>query len=488
VLVATSVNVVLVFVCATSLTILLPEVARDFRATPAQSTWFLLAYQLVMTSLIVVFGRLSDIFGRKRIYIAGVVVFLLGSLAAGLTTDAGAFVAARLVQGVGAAAIITNTTAILTDVFPAAALPTALGMNSAAAAVGQVLGPVVGGVTAHLADWRWIFLVSGPLALVSLLVSWRLVPGRAGTGRDRVDVGGALTLTGSLSLFVSGMSFGSQTGWSSPWSAALVAGSVVLLGVFVTIQARVSSPLVDLALFRVPRLGRRYLAVLLSGFSQYAVILLLSTYLQATAGYDAFDVAMLVIVSPLSTIVAAQVAGRLVGRVRVARLAMAGMMLIAVAAASLAVFVHVDALPVGAHVSLVLLGLGIGAFMTPNTSLIMLITPLHRRGVSNGIRSTMLNTGYLLTTAVALQVSTALLGTDARRAVFAGDFPLAGAQELAFRHGVELALGVLVVTAVAGVVCSGGKAAPSAPRAEDDGEPDAVGGAGGRGTPVAARA
>ncbi|WP_069385910.1 MFS transporter [Cellulosimicrobium cellulans] len=463
VLVATSVNVVLVFVGATSLTILLPQVSREFGASPAETTWFILAYQLVMTALIIVFGRLSDIFGRKRIYVVGVLVFLVGSLAAGLVQGAGAFVVARLVQGVGAAAIITNTTAILTDVFPRERLPAALGMNATSAAFGQALGPVVGGLASELADWRVIFLVSGPVALLSLLVSLRLVPGRPGTGRERVDVVGSLTLVSSLSLFVAGMSAGSAAGWSGPTAPLLVGGALVLLAVFVGTQTRVASPLVDLSLFRVPRLGRRYAAVFVSGFSQYAVILLLSTHLQATQGASAFEVATMVVVAPLSTIVAAQVAGRLVGRVPVARLAVAGMVMIVVAAASLAVAVRTDTVAVGAYVSLALLGLGIGTFMTPNTSLIMLITPTNRRGVSNGIRSTLLNAGFLVTTAVALAVSTAPLSADARRAVYAGDFPLPGAEADHFAVGVQLALLVLVVSGVVGAVLSGGRgAAPSA--------------------------
>lgn len=457
VLVATSVNVVLVFVGATSLTILLPQVSRDFGASPAETTWFILAYQLVMTALIIVFGRLSDIFGRKRIYVVGVLVFLVGSLAAGLVQDAGPFVGARLVQGVGAAAIITNTTAILTDVFPRERLPTALGMNATSAAFGQALGPVVGGVAAELADWRAIYLVSGPLALLSLLVSLRLVPGRPGTGRERVDVVGAIALVSSLSLFVAGMSVGSASGWAGPTAPLLLGAAVLVLGTFVWLQARVASPLVDLSLFRVPRLGRRYAAVFVSGFSQYAVILLLSTHLQATEGASAFDVAMMVVVAPSATIVAAQVAGRLVGRVPVARLAVAGMVMIVVAAATLAVAVRTDTLAVGAYVSLALLGLGIGTFMTPNTSLIMLITPTNRRGVSNGIRSTMLNAGYLVTTAVSLAISTALLTPDGRRAVYAGDFPLTGADGGHFATGVQLALLVLVVSGVLGALLSGGQ-------------------------------
>lgn len=464
VLLATSVNVVLVFISATSLTVLLPQVAREFSATPSQTTWFILSYQLVMTALIIVFGRLSDILGRKRIYVLGVSVFALGALGAGLVATPTLFVVARLVQGVGAAAIITNTTAILTDVFPASRLPVALGTNAAVAAFGQALGPVVGGIAGELAHWQAIFLASGPLALLSLLVSWRLIPGRPGTGRERFDVLGAFGLATSLSLFVTGMSLGSASGWSGPWAPLLLVGSALVMVAFVWTQGHVAAPLVDLSLFRIPRLARRYAAVFAVGFSQYAVILLLSNYLQATQGASPFDVAMMVIVSPCATVVAAQVAGRLVGRVRVARLAIAGAVMIVLAAGVLAYSIHVGELTAGPYVSLVLLGLGIGTFMTPNTSLIMAITPLNRRGVSNGIRSTMLNAGFLATTAVALAISAAPLSDAARHAVYAGAFPLPVSDAADFAVGVQVALLALVVTGLASALLSGGGAPTTATR------------------------
>jgi len=457
VLAATSVNVVLVFVSATALTVLLPQVSRSFAATPTQTTWFILSYQLVMTALIIVFGRLSDLLGRKRIYVLGVTIFMVGALGAGLSTSPALFICARLVQGVGAAAIITNTTAILTDVFPAERLPVALGTNAAVAAFGQALGPVVGGFAGEFSDWRVIFLISGPLALVSLLVSWRLVPGRAGTGRERFDGVGALGLAASLSLFVAGMSLGSGSGWSDPWPVLLLVGSVVLMALFLWSQSVVSAPLVDLTLFRVPRLARRYAAVFAIGFSHYAVILLLSNYLQATQGASPFEVATMVIVSPCMTMIAAQLAGRLVGRVPVARLAGAGAVMITLASATLVVAIHTGELAVTPYVSLAMLGLGIGTFMTPNTSAIMAITPINRRGVSNGIRSTMLNAGYLVTTAVALAVSAAPLSGYARHAVYSGSYPLASTDAADFTVGVQLALAVLVVSGLLSAVLSGGR-------------------------------
>lgn len=450
VLVATSLNVVLVFVNATSLIIIMPVVANDYQATPTQATWFILAYQLVLTALIIVFGRLADIFGRKALYVFGVGLFALASLIAGIVVTVDLFVVARLLQGLGAAAVISNTTAILTDVFPSEKMPAALGMNATSAALGQVLGPVVGGVTSEYFSWRLIFTVSAVLAVLSLLVSWRLIPGRPGTGREKVDLIGATLLTASLGVFVAGMADASSTGWATPRGPLLILAAAAVMGLFLYVQARRKAPLVDLALFRVPKLARRYSAVFLCGFSHYAVILLLSIYLQAVENLSAFEVSLIAIASPLATMLAAQCAGRMVGKLPTGLLASAGMAMIAAASGLLILLLQFGAVQGYAYAALILLGLGIGLFMTPNTSLIMYITPVDQRGVSNGIRSTALNLGFLTTTAVALAAATAFLEPISRSAIYAGEYPLAQQAHPDFIMGLQLAFAILVTMALIG--------------------------------------
>ncbi|WP_147104082.1 MFS transporter [Nesterenkonia populi] len=452
VLIATSVNVILVFVNATSLIIVMPVVANDFQASPAQSTWFILAYQLVLTAFIVVFGRLADIFGRKALYVFGVGVFAVSSVVAGVVGNVDLFVLARLVQGLGAAAIISNTTAILTDVFPQGKMPMALGMNATSAALGQVLGPVVGGITTEYFSWRWIFIASSALTVFSLLLSWKLVPGRTGRGRDKFDVFGSVLLISSLGAFVAGMADGSATGWSSAQGPILIMVAVALMVAFIYTQAKRSTPLVDLSLFRIPKLGRRYTAVFLCGFSHYAVILLLSIYLQAVEELSAFEVSLIAIASPLATMAAAQCAGRLVGKVSTGFLASLGMALVSTASLTLIVLLQLGHLGGYTYIALVALGLGIGLFMTPNTSLIMYITPVERRGVSNGIRSTALNLGFLTTTAVSLASATLFLSPGARAAIYAGEYPLPSSVHPDFVLGLQAAFALLALTALIGAV------------------------------------
>lgn len=453
VLTATSLNVVLVFICVSSINVMLPAVSSEFSATPTATTWFVLSYQLVMTALIVVVGRAADIVGRKRLYIVGVVVFAAGSLLAGAAPTAELFVAARLVQGVGAASIVANTTAILTDIFPPVSLSTALGLNATSAALGQMLGPVAGGVFAHIDGWRLIFLGSAVLSLLSMVISAKIIPTKAGPPiQERMDYLGALVFAGALCLFVSAMSLGPASGWTSPWDYVMLLGSVLLAAAFILGQRRVRQPLVDFSLFRVPALRAGYIAVFLAGFSHYAVILLVSQYLQGVKSLDPVAVSAMVAVAPLATMCAALLAGRLSKTIPVGKMTSAGMIMIFSAPVSLVVLIHLDAVTTFGYLSFAVMGLGIGVFMTPNTSSIMSVTPPERRGVSNAVRSTMLNLSSLMTTAIGLAVSTVLLAPSGRSAVYSGTFPLGGAHMGTFTTGIQLALGVMAGSALLGLV------------------------------------
>lgn len=464
ILLATSLNVVLVFICASSITVILPTLSNDFAATPAESTWFVLSYLMVMTALIIVVGRAADIVGRKRLYIVGVAVFAVGSALSGAAGGAEVFIAARLIQGVGAAAIVANTTAILTDVFRPAALSVALGLNATSAALGQVLGPLIGGVLAQFDGWRFIFWGAAALSLLSLAVSVGLIPAVEKKPHERMDYVGAIIFAAALALFVSAMSLGPASAWSNPWDYAMILGSLILAGVFTFAQRRVREPLVDFNLFRVPGLRAGYVSVFLAGFSHFAVILLLSQYLQGVESAEPIDVSLLVASSPFATMCAAVLAGRLARTVPVRLLTSVGMVCIGMAPLSLIVLIQYDAVLDFGYLSFVSMGLGIGLFMTPNTSSIMALSPSARRGISNAVRSTMLNLSMLMTNAIGLALSTMFLPQSGRTAVYAGNFPVLGAHAGAFTTGIQVALGVMGISALAGlIVCLRRKDIPSNP-------------------------
>jgi EmrB/QacA subfamily drug resistance transporter len=456
ILFATSLSVILVFINSSGLAIALPNLSRELDATASETTWVLLSYMLSTTTLILVFGRVTDIVGRRRLYILGIVLFMIATLACGLATDAVFLIVMRFVQGIGAAAIITNTTALLTDVFPPRILSSALGINASIAAVGQVLGPLVGGLVTDLFDWRWIFLGGLPISLLGLIWSLRLIPDQPPRNPgERMDYPGSVLSVLAISLLVFGVSLGGSLGWSSP----VVIGSFVAAGLviiaFIVLQNRKLHPLIDISLFKDRVVSSLYISGFFNAISNYAIVLLASLYLQGVQGLSAIDAGVRILPVPIGTMVAAAVAGRLARTINPRWLTSSGMLLVSIGALLFAANLREDTPYIAIAVPLLLVGIGVGTFMTPNTTALMARVPSTRRGIANAIRSTLQNAGYLFSTALALAIATGSLTGAQQLAAYKGTlFGMKSHDLAAFVSGVNSALVLFGILALVGAIVS----------------------------------
>jgi EmrB/QacA subfamily drug resistance transporter len=447
---------VLVFINSSALVIALPDVTRDLGASTIQSTWFLLSYMLTTTTLILVFGRVADLLGRRTLYISGIVVFLVASVACGLAPDPVVLIIARLVQGVGAASIVTNTTALLTDAFPARTLSLGLGLNATVAAVGQTLGPLVGGIVTDLVGWRWIFLGGVPLGVLGLVWSLRHIPRRSTAHPgERLDAVGSVLSIAAIGALVMTVSLGGSDGWTSPAVLAAAAVAVLAGATFLWSQRIVRHPLVDLGIFDDRGTITLYASAFLCAVSSYAIVLLASLYFQAVQGASALEAALGVLPSPVGTMVAASAAGLLSRRIPQHWLSTGGLALIAAGAGLFAITLQSAAgYPIVA-LALLSVGTGIGLYMTPSTSALMARVPERRRGIANAIRAALQNAGYLLSTTLALVVATG--GLTAAQQLAAHDGSLVHMPEhdvQAFVTGVRTAVLVFTGIALAGALVS----------------------------------
>ncbi|WP_432563636.1 MFS transporter [Kineococcus sp. SYSU DK003] len=448
---ATSTGVVAVFLNISGVNVALPTIARELGASAAQSSWILLSYMLVTTVLVLAIGRLADIVGRRPLYVGGYVVFTLATAVCALSPAPEVLIAARTVQGVGAAALVTNTTALLTDSFPSGSLGRGLGLNATVAAVTQAVGPLAGGAATSWLGWRGTFLVTLPICLLGLIWSVLVVPrtpARRGP-RERFDVGGALLSTVALAATLLALSPDvlAEMGLSGSGPVFGAVASLVWV-VFVAWQRRRASPLVDLAVLVHRMRGPLYAAVLLNAAAQYAVVVLVSLVLQSTGRVDALAAGLLVSPLAVGTTLGAVVAGNLVGRLPARTLVTSGSAAVLAGTVLLAVVLSPDGSYWPVLVGLFAVGTGTGLFMTPGTSLLMLTVPATQRGIANGVRSALQNVGFLLSTAVALGVATSGLSGSARADAYAGALSAAPAQLGAFADGVRAALVVLAVIAL----------------------------------------
>ncbi|MFD4522935.1 MFS transporter [Streptomyces sp. NPDC058470] len=458
---ATAVGVVAVFLNMSGLTVALPTIARELGAGPGQADWILLGYMLVTTALILVFGRIADIVGRRRLYLAGLLVFTAATGLAAVSPSAEFLIAARVVQAVGAAAVITNNTALLTDVFPARTLGRALGWNVTVASVAQVAGPVVGGAATELLGWRGLFVVCVPIGLIAIVASALVVPPSDAIGarrscrvREPFDLSGALLSMAMLTALVLALTpsaTATVAGWM-PWVCG--GAAVALFAVFVVVQKRRSHPLVDVALLRTRAISLVFAAVLAHAVSTYAVVLLASLHEQAAGGVTALKAGVLVTPVAVGTLITSAVAGPLLGRFTPRALATAGLTTTACGLLGFSLTLSTTAVPFRSVAPfLFLIGAGTGLFMTPSTSALMLSVPADRRGMANGLRSTTQNVGYLLSTALALAFTTTGLSEPARQAAYEGTLNVLASGELSqFVANIRVTGLVLTGIAVTGAV------------------------------------
>lgn len=471
---ATAVGVVAVFLNMSGLTVALPTITRELGAGPGQAGWILLGYMLVTTALILVFGRIADIVGRRRLYLAGLVVFTAATGLAAVSPSAEFLIAARVVQAVGAAAVITNNTALLADVFPARILGRALGWNVTVASVAQVAGPVVGGAATELLGPLGLFVVCVPIGLIAIVASALVIPPsgarRARGVREPFDLPGALLSMALLTALVLALTPGATAtfaGWL-PWVCG--GAAVALSAVFVVVQTRRSHPLVDVALLRTRAISLVLAAVLAHAVSTYAVVLLASLHEQAAGGATPLEAGVLVTPVAVGTLITSAVAGSLFGRFTPRVLTTAGLTMTACGLLGFSLTLSTTAVPFSAVAPfLFLVGAGTGLFMTPSTSALMLSVPADRRGIANGLRSTTQNVGYLLSTALALAFTTAGLSEPARQAAYEGTLNVLASGELSrFVANIRVTGFVLTGIAVAGaVICLAFPASLRTPRTAD---------------------
>lgn len=459
VLSVTSLGVLLTGLNTSTLTVALPVVSRHFRATATQASWLLLSYMLVTTVLILSFGRVADIVGRRQMYVGGLGLFTLASLLAGFSPNATVLVGVRAVQAIGAAAIITNTTAILTDAFPVRQLTLALGLNVTVVSAAQVLGPLVGGFVATTAGWRAVFWFNVPVGVAGLV--WASLVLRRSYGSEGTRRGESFDLLGAvLSFLVIGalvltLSEGGAIGWAS-WPVFVgVACFVVFTPLFVWTQLRRIHPLVDLSLLADRQRAMAYLANLLLSVARFAIVLLASLYVQAARGTDSFHAGLQVLPVAFGMMIASPVAGRLAVRVPARVLSTVGLAVVAAALAALAVVISPEMGYPALTGILLVIGLGSGFFLSPNTSSIMASVPADRRGIANGMRSTLQNAGYVSSTALTLAIVTGPLRPEEKSAAYAGELSrLPGADLDAFTGGYRIALLLLATLTAAGAAVS----------------------------------
>jgi EmrB/QacA subfamily drug resistance transporter len=377
----------------------LPAIGRAFHTAVDNTEWVLIAYMLVTSSTLVLFGRLGDLWGQKRVYTVGFAIFGASSIACAFAPSFAALVAARAVQGLGSAMLMSSSPAIITDVFPGKERGRAIGLNGAAVAVGLSAGPLLGGFIVTYWDWRWIFLINVPIAIVSLALS-AFVLRREERRRERFDLAGAGIAFTTLFALSLALSRAHVWGWAS--APVFVSLSYAALGtaLFLYVERRAAAPMLDLTLFRDRTFGFSVLAATLYFCAMYCVVFTIPLSAQTALGMNGLQAGLLLLPISVLNVVLAPLAGAVSDRVPARYVSTAGAICFLAGSVLLVLQPdHPQLWPL--YAALLIAGAGTAVFSQPNNSTIMGHAPPNRRGIAAGILATARTTGQLLGVSIA---------------------------------------------------------------------------------------
>src|SRR5947209_4719249 len=336
-------------------------------------------------------GRLSDQFGRKKAYIGGFVVLAAASLGAGFAGDGTELILWRILQGVGGAFLFANASALVTDAFPREQLGVAMGTNTMVAAVGLVLGPVLGGVLVSI-SWHWVFWFNVPLALGGTLWGAAVLHELAKPDRVRgLDLVGTATFVAGLTGLVLGVSRGGISGWSDPVVVTGLVVAAILLPAFVLIERNARAPMLDLAIFRNRMFSAATGAAFINGLSRFALMFLFVFYFQGAQGDDPITAGIKLAPMAIGMLISSPAAGMWADRHGSRVLAAMGMVVSAVGLAAMTTL-EVHSPFWQSALWLFIVGIGSGMFNSPNTAAMMGTVPVQRRGIAAGARIMLQNT------------------------------------------------------------------------------------------------
>jgi EmrB/QacA subfamily drug resistance transporter len=427
----------------------LPALQADFGIDLTTVEWVVVAYLLVVGSLLLTFGRLGEVLSFKRVYLGGFAIFTAASVCCGLSPNEGWLIAFRVVQAVGAAMIMSMGPAIVARTFPANERGRALGLNGISVALGLSLGPALGGILTQDASWRAIFWINVPIGIFAIAWAARILPPEKGRQGQSFDVLGAVLSGVALFALLLALSEGQAWGWTSPAIIGLLVAFVVLGVAFVHTELHAPQPMIDLKLFSIRPFSAGLVSVVVAFAGLFTATFLLPFLLQQGRGFDPIEAGLLLTPLPITVAVVAPFSGAASDRLGPRLPATAGMVIMVVGLLSL------TQLPINFTLldltwRLVLLGIGQGLFMSPNSSAVLGSVPRNRVGTASGTLAQMRVDGQ----AVGIALSTAVVAI--RMPVHVTEAVGAGASHAGTIQPLALAGAIHDAFAVAALVCSVG--------------------------------
>ena len=387
----------------------LPVINQSFESQVATIEWVVTIYLLMVSGLLLSFGRLGDLRGHKPVFLLGFGIFISSSALCGMSPSAAALIAFRGLQALGAAMLAANSPAILTKNFPASQRGQALGLQATMTYLGLTVAPSVGGWLTDLLTWRAVFYINVPVGLLAFLLSWRFIPiDPPSENPARFDLAGALLFMSGLVLLLFGLNQGHAWGWTSPAILGTLLLSLIFLVAFIILESRRANPMLDLSLFKRRVFSASTLSAVMNYITLFTIIFLLPFYLLQGRGLTPSQAGLLLTAQPLIMAIIAPISGTLSDRIGTRLPSVFGMALLALGAYLLSRLGPQSAY-LNVALALGIVGLGTGIFISPNNSALMGSAPRHRQGIAAGVLATARSTGMVLGIGLAGAIFTTVM-------------------------------------------------------------------------------
>ena len=421
----------------------IPSIQTDLHIAESTVQWVITAYAITFGGFLLLGGRMADLLGRRRIFIAGLILFTLASLACGLASSAAVLIVSRAVQGIGAAIISPAALSIVTTTFEEGAERNkALGIWGALGGSGAAAGVLFGGILTKYLGWEWIFFVNVPVGVLVFALTRPIVPeSHADLGHRRFDAAGAVTVTGGLALLVYAISKAPDVGWATGRTIGLLFASIVILAAFVVWELRTTAPLVPFGIFRIRTLTGANVVGLLLGATIYANFFILTLYVQGVLGWSALKTGVTFLATAGTTVIWAGVAQALVTKIGPRAVMTTGLVVLSVTV------LGYTRIPVDGHYwpdllpLYIVFALGLAFAFIPVTIAGFIGVPPHQAGLASGL----LNTTQQIGGAVGVAVTSTIFVSRAKSGNFTPE---------AFTSGYRWAFAALVAFAAAGAVAA----------------------------------
>lgn len=426
--------------------IALPTIVDDFDTRFGVVQWVPLSYLLTQATLVLGMGRLGDIAGRKTMFVAGFVVFTIGSVLSGLAPGVEWLIVFRVIQGVGSALIFSMQFALITEAFPPSERGRALGINATIVSTGIISGPILGGLIIDAVDWRWIFYVNLPIGIVGILAALRYIPHTKPGIAEPFDFKGAALFFLALLSMLLGLTTGQERGFGDSGVVSLYVIAALALAAFVITEIRVEHPMLDLGMFRSRDLSVSLIARFATFTAMAGISLILPFYLTDVLDLTPRGVGLAMTALPVTMGITAPLAGAWSDRNGVRRVAMTGLVVLVIAFAVAGLLLDADTPIWSFAVAASLLGLGFGVFQSPNNSAVMSAVPHERFGVASSLITTTRITGWI--TGIAIMGTVWAVRTSSYAGGIAAEDAPPAAQAAGLTDVLVAGVGIVAVVTV----------------------------------------